>query len=315
MPKALLFSILLHLSIFCAAWIGIPALFSPPQVVSANIQVELFSSIGQRDKKPVHEKKNPESEAKPISKKSVTSNIETSARESLPEFFPKQMRKAVRSEALPPIPKKKPQPKRVKKLEKKKLSALIPTPKRKPIRKFKPKKTPQKPNTAKFKSLLKDLAAEQKKDDQKKFTNILKSLEMEKRESKESDKNIEALDISSSRKKSISSWDRQKKVSQLVAKIRNQLSRCWSPPSGAKNVDQLGVKVLISLNPDGSLRLPAKLLNEPLKLKHPAYQVLAESALRALNDPACMPLKLPPGEYQDWKVIAFNFDASAALSR
>jgi len=316
MPKALLFSILLHLSVFCAAWIGIPALFSPPPVVSANIQVELVPSVEQKDTKPVKDKNAPKkSKATPILKKSVTPKIETSSREPLSELSPKKMKKPVKSDSLPPIPKKKPQPKKVKKIEKKKLSALIPAPKRKPIRKSKPKIKPQKSNTAAFNSLLRDLKAEQKKDDQTKFTKILKGLKTEERQLKETNETKQEIRTNSLEQRPISSLDRRKEISQLVAKIRNQLSRCWNPPAGAKNLERLNVEVRIKLNPDGSLRSPAKIGDSSIKGKHPAYQVLAESAVRALNNPDCMPLKLPLEKYQDWKDIAFNFDPRAALSQ
>ena len=316
MPKALLFSILLHLSVFCAAWIGIPALFSPPPVVSANIQVELVPSVEQKDKKPVKDKKAPKKfESKPILKEPVTPKIDTSEREPLPELPLKKMKKSVKSESLPPIPKKKPRPKQVKKIEKKKLSALIPAPKRKPIRKSKPEKKPKKSNTAAFKSLLKDLKAEKKKDDQTNFTKILKGLETEKRQLTETNETKREIRTNSLEQRPISSLDRRKEISQLIEKIQNQLSRCWNPPAGAKNLERLNVEVRIKLNPDGSLRSPAKIGDSSLKVKHPAYQVLAESAVRALNDPDCMPLKLPLEEYQDWKDIAFNFDPRAALSQ
>ena len=225
------------------------------------------------------------------------------------------MKKPVKSDLLPPIPKKKPRPKQVKKIEKKKLSALIPAPKRKPIRKSKPEKKPQKSNTAAFKSLLKDLKAEKKKDDQTKFTKILKGLETEKRQLTETNETKREIRTNSLEQRPISSLDRRKEISRLVAKIRNQLSRCWNPPAGAKNLERLNVEVRIKLNPDGSLRSPAKIGDSSVKVKHPAYQVLAESAVRALNDPDCMPLKLPLEEYQDWKDIAFNFDPRAALGR
>ncbi|MGA0315131.1 MAG: hypothetical protein ACO3N9_07025, partial [Alphaproteobacteria bacterium] len=288
----------------------------PPPVVSANIQVELIPSVEQKDKKPVKDKKVPKkSEAKPILKEPVTPMIDRSAREPLPELPPKNMKKAVKSGSLPPIPKKKPRPKQVKKIEKKKLSALIPAPKRKPIRKSKPEKKPQKSNTAAFKSLLKDLKAEKKKDDQTKFTKILKGLETEKRQLKETNETKREIRTNSLQEKPISSLDRQKKISQLIVKIQNQLSRCWNIPTGAKNLERLKVEVRIMLNPDGSLRSPAKIADPSTKGKHSAYQVLAESAVRALNDPDCMPLKLPLEEYQVWKDIAFNFDARAALGQ
>ena len=319
MPKALLFSFLFHLSIFSAAWIGVPALFSPPPVGSANIEVELVSTIEQKDKKSVTKKKvlkeSEKSQAKPVSKNFVTSDIEREASEPASELLPKKIKKPIRSEAVTPIPKKKPRPTVIKKTEQKKLSALIPTPKRKPIRKSRLKEKSKKSNTASFKSLLKDIAAARKKADQEQFTDILRGLETEKRQMTETNKAQSDSRIKSFEQRTISSSRRQKKISKLIVTIRNQLSPCWNIPSGAKNLERLKIEVRIRLNPDGSLRPPAKISEPSFKTSHPAYQVLAESALRALNDPGCMPLKLPPEEYQDWKDIAFKFDPRAALGR
>lgn len=319
MPKALIFSFLFHLSVFSAAWIGVPALFSPPPVGSANIQVELVSTIEQKDKKSVTKKKiqkdTEKTQARPVSKNFVTSDIETDASEPAPELSRKQIKKPIGSEALTPIPKKKPQPNMIKKTERKKLSALIPTPKRKPIRKSRLKQKSKKSNTASFKSLLKDVAAARKKADQEQFTDILRGLETEKRQMTETNKAQLDSRTNSFEQKPISSSHRQKKISQLIVTIRDQLSPCWNIPSGAKNLERLKIEVRIRLNPDGSLRPPAKISEPSFKISHPAYQVLAESALRALNDPGCMPLKLPPEEYQDWKDIAFKFDPRAALGR
>ena len=38
------------------------------------------------------------------------------------------------------------------------------------------------------------------------------------------------------------------------------------------------------------------------------YKVAADSALRAVKNPICNPLKLPPEKYEKWKVMTLNFD-------
>jgi hypothetical protein len=43
------------------------------------------------------------------------------------------------------------------------------------------------------------------------------------------------------------------------------------------------------------------------------YRAAAESALRALSHPDCVPLKLPLTKYKLWKSFIFNFDPKNML--
>ena len=45
------------------------------------------------------------------------------------------------------------------------------------------------------------------------------------------------------------------------------------------------------------------------------YRAVAESAVRSLQHPRCMPLELPLAQYDLWKDITFNFDPSEALGQ
>jgi hypothetical protein len=40
---------------------------------------------------------------------------------------------------------------------------------------------------------------------------------------------------------------------------------------------------------------------------------MAESALRALRNPRCSPLALPPEKYQQWQEMIFNFNPKDML--
>ena len=44
-----------------------------------------------------------------------------------------------------------------------------------------------------------------------------------------------------------------------------------------------------------------------------AFRAAADSALRALRNPRCSPLKLPPEKYDQWKTIVINFDPQDML--
>ena len=98
--------------------------------------------------------------------------------------------------------------------------------------------------------------------------------------------------------KPLSPIERQRNISQFVIETQKQLSPCCIIPAGIGLPESLTVEVYISLNPNGSHRLPTKVLDETFKSGNPAYRALAESALRAVNGPKCVPLKLPPEAYQ-----------------
>jgi len=60
------------------------------------------------------------------------------------------------------------------------------------------------------------------------------------------------------------------------------------------------------MNPDGTVRA-ATLLN-PERLGDPYFQAAADSARRALFNPTCQPLKLPPQKYDQWQIFTITFD-------
>ena len=77
----------------------------------------------------------------------------------------------------------------------------------------------------------------------------------------------------------------------------------------------MSVAVNIRLNPDGSLSGVPKIEDTARLGRDPFFRAVAESAQRALRDPACMPLKLPYENYDLWKNIIFTFDPKEALGQ
>ena len=77
--------------------------------------------------------------------------------------------------------------------------------------------------------------------------------------------------------------------------LKAQIFGCWSIPLGLPYNENLLVRIKLKLKPDGSVIkteiLDHERLNKPGLV--PYYKVLAESALRALSNPACIPLKVP----------------------
>ena len=84
--------------------------------------------------------------------------------------------------------------------------------------------------------------------------------------------------------------------------LRAQIRRCWNPPAGAADAQDLRVEMNVKLRIDGSLAA------EPVLLERgagPYFQVFAESALRAVE--RCQPYSLPAAKYDVWKDIDLGF--------
>ena len=84
--------------------------------------------------------------------------------------------------------------------------------------------------------------------------------------------------------------------------LRAQIRRCWNPPAGAANAQDLRVEMNVKLRIDGSLAAQPVLLERGTT---PYFQVFAESALRAVE--RCQPYSLPVAKYEVWKDIDLGF--------
>lgn len=89
-------------------------------------------------------------------------------------------------------------------------------------------------------------------------------------------------------------------------RVRKQIEGAWRLPAGVKGMHELAIKVTLYMNPDRTVR-EAKLVNKSL-LNNPTYGILAETALRAVNEFRYKPLLLPPNKYKVWKEITMEFD-------
>jgi outer membrane biosynthesis protein TonB len=95
----------------------------------------------------------------------------------------------------------------------------------------------------------------------------------------------------------------QMSQNELQALI-SRLAQLWMPPAGAKNPDELVVKVRIQLRKDGTLSGPPMVLTSG---SSPLFNASRDSAIRAVfrGQPYDM---LKPEHYEQWKDIEINFD-------
>lgn len=99
-----------------------------------------------------------------------------------------------------------------------------------------------------------------------------------------------------------------------LAALSRQMHKCWSIPIGAEGAHDAVVHMRVWANPDRTIRKVE--YEEILRVQaDPAFRAMAESARRALLDPRCSPLDLPPEKHEIWrdKYIVIPFDPRALL--
>lgn len=89
--------------------------------------------------------------------------------------------------------------------------------------------------------------------------------------------------------------------------VRRQIEQCWSPPIGALHAETMVVQVTGDISAEGIVQ-NAEVVDKSRAATDPFYRAMAESAIRALYNPRCAPLKLPADKYEEWKHFVFTFD-------
>lgn len=86
--------------------------------------------------------------------------------------------------------------------------------------------------------------------------------------------------------------------------LRARLAQLWNPPVGAKNPDELVVRIRIQLSPDGRMAAPPQVLTSG---RSTLFMTARESAVRALYQGQPFNMLLPE-HYNQWKDIEITFD-------
>ncbi len=90
--------------------------------------------------------------------------------------------------------------------------------------------------------------------------------------------------------------------------LRARLAECWTLPAGAREAQDLVVKIRVNLNPDGSLaRLPE--IVDQARVNQPGqefYRAAAVAALRAVMK--CEPFTMPVGKSSQWRAMVLTFN-------
>ena len=178
---------------------------------------------------------------------------------------------------------------------------------RKPIEKPKPpepKPEVTKKEEPKPKEKVKEKPKEEPKPAQDDFQSLLKNLTPEEDKPVEGEK---ALDPDATPDAGqIAKLGDQLTISEQDA-VRRQLSGCWYVQAGAKYAEELIVEVRVEMNRDRTVNRAA-ILDQSRYNRETHFRAAADAALRALRNPNCSPLKLPPDKYDQWKTFVIGFD-------
>jgi outer membrane biosynthesis protein TonB len=87
----------------------------------------------------------------------------------------------------------------------------------------------------------------------------------------------------------------------------HQIEQCWNIPAGAKDAQNLIIDIHIDVDREGSAT-NVDIIDKARYAADAFFRAAADSAVRAIRNPNCRPLKLPPDKYEQWKSITLSFN-------
>lgn len=147
---------------------------------------------------------------------------------------------------------------------------------------------------------------EQPQEEQKDFDSLLKNLSDDKPEPTSETTEETDLMTEPSPSPNVSRVSDVLTMSEMDA-LRQQLAGCWNIMSGAANAEDLSVEVRVVINPDRSVA-SAEIVDKARYANDTFFRSMAESAIRAVKNPRCTPLRLPPDKYNLWNKMTIVFD-------
>ena len=292
---------LLHTTVVLLILVGLPKILQSERKGVVPVAVEIISQ-DEFARLPEHKKPKPRKSPLKAPKRSITRKSPKQAAQP-PEPLPNTAAKTVppispnlKTEVAPKL-KRKPDAKPSLTKPKPKPKQLAASPKKKPGPR--PKKKPKLPL-----------------DKEKQFLSVLKSLEKQKKLSKlGATKKEDKLAKRTEQKFRRSQFEQRRIAAQLSEAIKRQVSPCWKIQAGAKNAANMEVAIWMRFNQDGSLSAVPRIQDRERLGNDPFFRAVAESALRALRDPSCVPIELPYKHYDMWREIVLNFDPKEALGQ
>ena len=287
MRTPIVISVLLHLSVVLLGWAGLPAVDRPIIEPEQFIEIEVVSEL--EAKKPRVKKAPP--------KKQPT--VSATPRPSPPPPSTEATAVPLPSNMLEKKPLKEPLQTAPKQKAEERLQPTSPP---------RPRMKPRIPPRDLFASVLKSVEKLEK----------IKPAER-KKQVKDFDKNI--LNVLE-KHKSVAADPKPNQLASLLGRvtqsdknaIRRQIERCWNPPVGAKNAEELTVELRLYVTPDGTVQT-VNVIDKARAASDPYFRAAVESAYRAVLNPRCRQLKFPLDKYEQFKTMTIVFDPREMLGR
>lgn len=178
---------------------------------------------------------------------------------------------------------------------------------KKPPEKPKPKPPQEKPKLSELPKPEEEKKEEEKKEEEEsaEFNSLLKNLQETEQPNLD-----EVLDKAKEDAPPEASPDvpmsAQITMSEMDA-LRQQLSQCWNVLAGASDAGDLAVDVRMTVGADRVVQ-QVEILDMARYNSDGYFRAAADGAIRAVRNPKCTPLNLPPDKYDQWKVITIRFD-------
>lgn len=291
MKSALVVSLCLHVGIVVFSIVGLPFISKPPQLLQQPVPIEIvdISEITTTNRAPSQSKlKKIEDQPKPKPEKKIVAPPKVEVKEP-----PK----------IKPIEKPKPV-EEVKKEEPKKEEPV----KAAPVPEKEKPKPPEKKVVEKKPEPKKDTAKEQEDE----FLSVLKNLQDSEPETDPNSQSTEKTKPTESPLAKFSQKLSASEIDAIAAALNNQFRSCWNLMAGARNAEDIVVKINLVVRPDRSVQ-SARIVDQWRYNQDSFYRAAADEAMRAVRHPNCEVLDLPADKYDLWKNLTFNFNPSAQL--
>lgn len=288
MKRPLIYSALLHLTIVILLWVGFYNPFerarqsSETPIMMEFVQVAEQSAAPQLAPEVIKEAEQP-TPPKPTPPQPVP------APQPEPQPEPEPVK--------PEPPKPEPKPEEPKPVE----AEPIPDPKAK-------KKPKEKPKEEKKKTQKAEITLDQKKKPASKTDD--KQKDKKKKPTKDFDDLLNEIEKADDGAPSAGKGAPAATIGPVLTAsekdaLGRHMERCWLIPAGLRDARNIRVPIKINVAKDGTVQ-KAEIMDKNRMANDLSYRTAAESARRAVLDPNCSPLPIPPDKV--FKEFIFNFD-------
>ncbi len=297
MKLPFILSIVLHVGVFALVTVSIPFVTKDLEIMPQAVTVEMvdISEYSQTDvlAPPTEPKEEVTEEQPPKQEDPVYNNqdLVTPQAPDIEEIVPAPPEKTEIVEEVPAPPEAVPPP--------------ASPPKRKPkppapkVEMKKPETKPEKP------------PEKVQETPQRDITSILNDITPDKNEKSVSDIIQETTKQATAAPSQIAPIGAELTRSEKDA-LNRGVSPCWVVDAGAKGAENLKVKLRVHIDPSMTVR-KVEIMERVRYQSDPQFKAAADSARRALMNPRCSKLNLPPAKYEQWKTFIYNFDPKGMI--